>query len=119
VRIESIVASAGLPTVRLRACLGGMLLLAACVRVAVEARAPEPSPTRAGAQTVWVIAWGLAKTPKVTAECGDTHVHKATVHTTLPGFLLGLVTLGFVVPARVEYICAARAGVIEGAPPPP
>ena len=99
--------------------LGGTLLLAACVRVAVEARAPEPSPTRTGAVTVWVTAWGLAKTPKVTAECGDTHVYKATVHTTLPGFLLGLVTLGFVVPARVEYICAAEGGAIQGAPPPP
>ena len=101
-----------------RACLCGTLLLAACVRVAVEARAPEPSPTRAGATTVWVIGWGLARTPKVTAECGDTHVHKATVHTTFPGFLLGLVTLGFVVPARVEYVCAAKGAVIEGAPPP-
>jgi len=103
----------------LRVWLGATLLLAACVRVAVEARAPEPSPTRAGATTVWVIAWGLARAPKVTAECGDTHVHKATVRTTFPGFLLGLVTLGFVVPARVEYICAAKPGVIEGAPPPP
>jgi len=103
----------------LRACLSGMLLLWACVRVAVEARAPEPSPTRTGATTVWVIAWGLAKTPKVTAECADTHVYKATVHTTFPGFLLALVTLGFVVPARVEYICAANGGPIQGAPPPP
>ena len=102
-----------------RACLGGALLLAACVRVAVESRAPEPSPTRTGAVTVWVMAWGLARTPKVTAECGDTHVHKATVHTTFPGFLLGLVTLGFVVPARVEYICAAKGADIEGQPPPP
>ncbi|HEY7611826.1 MAG TPA: hypothetical protein VH764_02430 [Gemmatimonadales bacterium] len=101
-----------------RAGLAGVLLLTACVRVAVEARAPEPSPTRAGATTVWVLAWGLARTPKVTAECGDTHVSKATVHTTFPGFLLGLVTLGFVVPARVEYVCAAAPGVIEGAPPP-
>jgi hypothetical protein len=99
-------------------CLGGMLLLAACVRVAVEARAPEPSPTRTGAATVWVFAWGLAKTPKVTAECGDTHVSKATIHETFPGFLLALVTLGFVVPARVEYICAASAGTIQGQPPP-
>jgi hypothetical protein len=99
-------------------CLGGLLLLAACVRVAVEARAPEPSPTAIGASTLWVIAWGLAKTPKLTAECGDNHVYKATVHTTLPGFLLGLVTLGFVVPARVEYICAATPAVIHGAPPP-
>jgi hypothetical protein len=105
--------------VLLRTCLGATLLLAACVRVAVEARAPEASPTRVGATTVWVIAWGLAKTPKVTAECADTHVYKATVHTTFPGFLLGLVTLGFVVPARVEYICAAKGGAIEGAPPPP
>jgi hypothetical protein len=102
-----------------RTCLGGMLLLAACVRVAVEARAPEPSPTRTGSTTVWLIAWGLAKTPKVTAECGNTHVHKALVHTTVPGFLLGLVTLGFVVPARVDYICAAAAGIVEGRPPPP
>jgi hypothetical protein len=102
----------------LSTCLGGLLLLTACVRVAVEARAPEPSPTRTGASTLWVIAWGLAKTPKLIAECGDTHVYKATVHTTLPGFLLGLVTLGFVVPTRVEYICAAGRGVIQGAPPP-
>lgn len=93
-------------------------LLAACVRVAVEAPAPEPSPTRIGASTVWVIAWGLAKVPKLTAECGNTHISKATVRVTVPGFLLGLVTLGFVVPARVEYICAAEGGVIEGRPPP-
>jgi hypothetical protein len=96
-----------------------VLLLAACVRVAVEARAPEPSPTRTGAMTVWVFAWGLARTPKVTAECGDMHVHKATVHTTLPGFLLGLVTLGIVLPTQVEYICAASRGVIRGKPPTP
>lgn len=101
----------------LPAAVAGILFLSACIRVAVEARAPEPSPTRTGATTVWVLAWGLARTPKVTAECGDTHVSKATVHTTIPGFLLSLVTLGFVVPARVEYICAAEAGVIEGAPP--
>lgn len=103
----------------LRATLGGSLFLSACTRVAVEALAPEPSPTRAGATTVWVFGWGLARTPKVTAECGDTHISKATVHTTFPGFLLTLVTLGFVVPTRVEYICAAKAGVVEGAPPPP
>jgi hypothetical protein len=40
------------------------------------------------------------------------------VHTTFPGFLLGLITLGFVVPARVEYVCAVENGVVEGAPPP-
>ena len=71
-----------------------------------------------GATTVWTFAWGLARTPKVTAECGDMHVYRATVHTTLPGFLLGLVTLGVVLPSRVEYICAARPGVIRGQPPP-
>jgi hypothetical protein len=95
-----------------------MLLLAACVRVAVEARAPDPSPTRTGSKTVWIYAWGLAKTPKLTAECGDTHVHKATVHQTFPGFLLALVTLGSVVPARVDYICAAASDTVEGQPPP-
>jgi hypothetical protein len=103
---------------RLPACLGTLLLLTGCVRVAVEARAPEPSPTRGGVTTVWVYGWGLARTPKVTAECGNTHVSKATVHTTFPGFLLGLITLGFVVPARVEYVCAVENGVVEGAPPP-
>jgi hypothetical protein len=72
-----------------------------------------------GATTVWVIAWGLGSSPKVTAECAPTHVYKATVHTTFPGFLLGLVTLGFVVPARVDYVCAAEAGTIEGEPPAP
>jgi hypothetical protein len=98
--------------------LGGVLLLAACVRVAVEARAPEPSPTRIGEVTLWTFAWGLARTPKVIADCGDMHVHRATVHTTLPGFLLGLVTLGIVLPSQVEYVCAARGAVIHGQPPP-
>jgi hypothetical protein len=66
-----------------------------------------------------VYAWGLVKTPKVTAECGDTHVYKATVHGTFPGFLLGLVTLGAVVPLRLEYICAAAGDTPEGRPPAP
>jgi hypothetical protein len=99
-------------------CLAGVLLATACVRVAVEARAPDPSPTRMGAFTVWTFAWGLARTPKLTAECGDTHIHRATVHTTLPGFLLGLVTLGIVLPTQVEYVCATRPPVIHGQPPP-
>ena len=98
--------------------LGLALPSAACVRVAVEARAPGPSPTRQGAVTVWTFAWGLARTPKVTAECGDMQVNRATVHTTLPGFLLGLVTLGSVLPSRVEYVCATRPPVIGGQPPP-
>ena len=72
-----------------------------------------------GSLTVWNYAWGLGSTPKVTAECGDTHVYKTTVRTTFPGFLLGLITLGIVVPAHVDYVCAAEAGTIEGAPPPP
>jgi hypothetical protein len=101
------------------ALVGAALLGAACVKVAVESQAPEASPTRMGATTVWVIAWGLGSSPKVTAECAPTHVYQATVHTTFPGFLLGLVTLGFVVPARVEYVCAAEAGTIEGKPPAP
>jgi hypothetical protein len=99
--------------------VGGALMVTACVRVSVESRAPEPSPTRMGSTTVWVIAWGLGTTPKVTAECGGTHVYKATVHTTFPGFLLGLVTLGFVVPTHVDYVCAAEAGTVEGEPPAP
>jgi hypothetical protein len=100
------------------ACLGWLLLATACVRLAVEARAPDPSPTRTGTFTLWTFAWGLARTPKLTAECGDTHIHRATVHTTLPGFLLGLVTLGIVLPTQVEYVCATRAPVIRGQPPP-
>jgi len=99
--------------------VGGALLAAGCVRVSVESRAPEPSPTRMGSLTVWNYAWGLATSPKVTAECADTHVYKTTVRTTFPGFLLGLITLGIVVPAHVDYVCAAEAGTIEGAPPPP
>jgi hypothetical protein len=99
------------------ACLGWVLLTTACVRVAVEARAPDPSPTRTGTFTLWTFAWGLARTPKLTAECGDTHIHRATVHTTLPGFLLGLVTLGIVLPTQVEYVCATRPPVIHGQPP--
>jgi hypothetical protein len=102
-----------------RASLAAVLLAGACLRVAVESEAPEPSPTRTGAATVWIYAWGLATTPKVTADCGATHVYKATVHTNVGGFLLGLITLGFVVPAHVDYVCAAEAGVIEGEPPPP
>jgi hypothetical protein len=102
-----------------RAWLGAMLLTASCLRVAVESQAPEPSPTRSGATTVWILAWGLATTPKVTAACGTTHVYKSTVRTNFGGFLLGLVTLGFVVPAHVEYVCAAEAGTIEGQPPAP
>jgi hypothetical protein len=66
---------------------------------------------------MWVYAWGLAKIPKLTAECGDTHVYKATIHETFPGFLLALVTLGAVVPVRLEYICAAAGGTIHGEPP--
>jgi hypothetical protein len=99
--------------------LTALLLAAGCYRVAVESRAPEPSPTRSGSTTVWIYAWGLATTPKVTADCGPTHVYKATVRTNVGGFLLGLITLGIVVPAHVEYTCAAEAGVIEGEPPLP
>ena len=102
-----------------RAWLAALLLAGGCLRVAVESQAPEPSPTRAGATTVWIYAWGLATTPKVTADCGTTHVYKATTRTNVGGFLLGLITLGFVVPVHVEYVCAAEAGVIEGEPPPP
>ena len=101
------------------ASLTATLLLSACLRVAVESQAPEPSPTRSGATTVWVYAWGLATTPKVTADCGAGHVYKATTRTNVGGFLLGLITLGIVVPVHVEYVCAAEAGAVEGQPPAP
>ena len=70
-------------------------------------------------QSLGRVARPGASSPKITAECADTHVYKTTVRTTFPGFLLGLITLGIVVPAQVDYVCAAEAGTIEGAPPPP
>lgn len=59
-------------------------------------------------RTTWSFAWGLVQPKDINPKC-DTrfnHLNKVTVKNNLGFALISVVTLGIVMPQRVEWCCA-------------
>jgi hypothetical protein len=59
-------------------------------------------------KTTWTYAWGLIQPKDINPGCDINFVHmnSVTVKTNLGYILLSTITLGIVIPQRVEWTCA-------------
>ena len=59
-------------------------------------------------KTTWTFAWGLVQPKDIDPKCESSfnHLNKVVVKTNLGFILLSAVTLGGVIPQRVEWCCA-------------
>lgn len=59
-------------------------------------------------KTTWTFAWGLVQPKDIDPGCEATfnHLNKVTVKTNVGFIFLSAVTLGMVIPQRVEWCCA-------------
>jgi hypothetical protein len=61
-------------------------------------------------KTTWAFAWGLIQPKDIDPKCEPSfnHLNKVVVKTNLGFILLSAVTLGAVIPQRVEWCCAPQ-----------
>ena len=61
-------------------------------------------------KTTWTFAWGLIQPKDIDPKCEPAfnHLNKVVVKTNLGFILLSAVTLGAVIPQRVEWCCAPQ-----------
>lgn len=59
-------------------------------------------------KTTWTFAWGLVQPKDIDPKCDANfnHMNQVVVKTNLAFILLSTVTLGIVIPQRVEWCCA-------------
>lgn len=59
-------------------------------------------------RTTWAFAWGLVQPKDINPNCEPSfnHLNKVEVKTNVGYILLSAVTLGIVIPQRVEWCCA-------------
>ena len=96
-----------------------VLLLAACLAVTgcaqhrlVVAR-PNPTGEPVVADST-AYAFGTVQ-PRTVAECNTNLIDEVRVHQNLGQALISVITLGIVMPTRIEYLCAKVPA--ETAPP--
>jgi len=61
-------------------------------------------------KTTWTFAWGLVQPKDIDPHCEKSfnHLNKVTVKTNLGFILLSAVTVGIVIPQRLEWCCAPQ-----------
>jgi hypothetical protein len=59
-------------------------------------------------RTTWTFAWGLVQPKDINPNCDkrSNHLNQVTVKNNLGFALISVVTLGIVMPQRVEWCCA-------------
>ncbi len=61
-------------------------------------------------KTIWTFAWGLVQAKDIDPKCEPSfnHLNKVVVKTNLGFILISAVTLGGVIPQRIEWCCAPQ-----------
>ncbi len=61
-------------------------------------------------KTTWTFAWGLIQPKDIDPKCekAANHLNKVVVKTNLGFILLSALTLGAVIPQRIEWCCAPQ-----------
>lgn len=59
-------------------------------------------------KTTWTYLWGLVQPKDINPNCDErsNHINKVTVKNNLGFALLSVVTLGIVMPQKIEWCCA-------------
>lgn len=61
-------------------------------------------------RTTWTFAWGLVQPKDINPHCeaAANHLNKVVVKTNIGFILLSAVTLGAVIPQRIEWCCSPQ-----------
>ncbi|HEX6631046.1 MAG TPA: hypothetical protein VF048_08140 [Gemmatimonadaceae bacterium] len=93
-------------TLRRAAAAAALAATAACYHQYVAVARPDPE-VRSESKTVYSYAWGLVHSKDTVAVCPETNaIDQLEVKANFGQTLLGLVTLGIVVPRRVIWHCS-------------
>lgn len=94
------------PTLRRAAAAAVVAATAACYHQYVAVARPDPE-VRSGSKTVYSYAWGLLHSRDTVAVCPETNaIDQLEVKANFGQTMLGLLTLGIVVPRRVTWRCS-------------
>ena len=98
-----------MPRRTLRRATRGLLITAAtvgCYHQYVAVARPDPE-VRAESKTVYSYAWGLLHSKDTVAVCPNTNtIDQVEVKANFGHTMLGLLTLGIVVPRRIVWHCS-------------
>ncbi len=87
------------------AVAASLLVLSGCYHYRVAA-AVAPPADELEASTKWSFLWGAIQSKESNPDCKGNGVSEVTATTTGFDLLLGVVTLGIVLPNRLEWRCA-------------
>jgi hypothetical protein len=99
------------PTLRRAICRLGLAAVssaaaAGCYHQYVAVSRPDPE-VRSGSKTVYSYAWGLLHSKDTVAVCPETNaIDQLEVKANFGQTMLGLLTLGIVVPRRLTWRCS-------------
>jgi len=93
-------------TSKLGLAAAAALAAAGCYHQYVAVSRPDPE-VRSGSKTVYSYAWGLLHSNDTVAVCPETNaIDQLEVKANFGQTMLGLLTLGIVVPRRVTWRCS-------------
>ena len=88
--------------------LGQILTSCSTTRVVTKYDCDTVSNNPLNKKTTWSFAWGLVEARPITPKCDPrfNHMNQVQTKTNLGFALITVVTLGIVMPQRVEWCCA-------------
>src|SRR5215467_10798239 len=99
-------------TLAITTCFTLFLLVASCstTKIISQYDCNTAVHNSVNAKTTWTFAWGLVQPKDINPKCEASfnHLNKVVVKTNLGYILLSVVTLGAVIPQRVEWCCAPQ-----------
>ena len=102
---------------QLRPATGFVMLLMLCMfagcsttRIVTKYDCNTVDNNRVNGKTSWTFLWGLLQPKDIDPKCESAynHLNKVEVKTNIGFILISAVTLGGVIPQRVEWCCAPQ-----------
>ena len=104
-----------LPRLKSMACLATLLLiflLSSCstTRIVTKYDCNTVDNNRVNGKTSWTFLWGLLQPKDINPNCeaAYNHLNKVEVKNNIGFILISAVTLGGVIPQRIEWCCAPQ-----------
>ena len=93
-------------------CLLAFFLLLSCstTRIVTKYDCNTVDNNRVNSKTSWTFLWGLLQPKDIDPKCETAynHLNKVEVKTNIGFILISAVTLGGIIPQKVEWCCAPQ-----------